>query len=177
MTASAIEPGRSTSVVIRRLGPDDWQDLRSARLAALRDSPDAFTADLGQEEARTPDGWRALAERSEWAGAWEDGQIVGIACLSAPEPIAPTRPFIESVWVTPQHRRHGLVREMLDELERSAKADGATHLQLWVLDTNDDAYYAYLKLDYHRPGRAQDSAKSRGDGTFVQENLMVKPLW
>jgi GNAT superfamily N-acetyltransferase len=177
--ASALEFERFPPVRIKLLGPNDWQDLRTARLAALRDSPDAFVANLADELACRLEDWRARIERSIWAGAWEDGQIVGIACLSAAEPSEPTRPFIESVWVTPEHRRRGLVRRMLDELERPALAEGATHLQLWVLETNYGAFDAYLKLDFHPPvpPRVHNSPKLREDGTYVKEHLMVKPLW
>lgn len=58
-----------------------------------------------------------------------------------------------------------------------ARASGAECLQLWVLETNDSAYDAYLKLDFYPvPDREQDSWKPRRDGTFVRERLMVKPL-
>jgi ribosomal protein S18 acetylase RimI-like enzyme len=177
LPASAPESERCSSVKIRLLASADWQDLRSARLAALKDSPDAFTATLADEMARKPADWRARIERSVWAGAWENGHVVGIACLSAAEPEEPTRWFIESVWVTPRHRRQGLVRRMLHKLERPARVAGATHLQLWVLDTNYAAVDAYLKLDFQlEPERVHNSTKPCEDG-FVQEHLMVKPLW
>jgi GNAT superfamily N-acetyltransferase len=159
------------------LGPDDWHDLRTARLSALRDSPHAFVAALADEMVGTPDDWKARIAGSVWAGAWEDGHVVGIACLSAPELSAPTKPFIESVWVTPGRRRKGLSRKMLERLETTALAAGATHLQLWVLETNYAAIDVYLKLAFEeRPERMHDSEKPSGDGTFVQERLMVKQL-
>jgi ribosomal protein S18 acetylase RimI-like enzyme len=176
--ASTLEFERLPPVRIKLLGRNDWRDLRSVRLAALRDSPDAFVARLDDELARSPREWRVVIERSAWAGAWVDERIVAIACLSAAEPDEPKRPFVESVWVTPQHRRQGLVQAMLHELEKPARAERATHLQLWVLETNQVARDAYLKLDFHPvPERAQDSMKRRGDGTSVQEHLMVKQLW
>jgi ribosomal protein S18 acetylase RimI-like enzyme len=177
-SATKSKPERWTQVKIEILGQDDWQDLRSARLAALRESPDAFVATLADELARTPEDWKLSIEQSVWAGAWENGHIVGIACLSAADPDAPKQPSIESVWVTPQHRRQGIVRDMLAKLESPARADGATHLQLWVLETNYAAFDAYLKLDFQEvPESSHDSEKARGDGTIVQERLMVKQLW
>jgi ribosomal protein S18 acetylase RimI-like enzyme len=177
--AAEFDTERRSSVMIRVLGLDDWHALQAARLAALRDSPDAFVATLGDEEARSPEDWKLSIKRSVWAGAWDNGQIVGIACLAAAESTATKRPFIESVWLMPDYRGHDLVRGMLEALEESARADGATHLQLWVLENNGAAVRAYDKLDFRPPvpERVQDSAKPSGIGTFVQEHLMVKCLW
>lgn len=173
---SAPGPGLS-SPIVRRLGPPDWRDLRSARLAALGDAPDAFVATPANEVARTRQGWIDSIKLTVWAGAWVDGRIVGIACLTAAEPIEPTRPFVESVWVAPEYRGRGLVRDMLRVLEDVARRRGATHLQLWVLATNRRASVAYLSLDFVEvPARAQDSKKLSDDDTPVQEHLMVRPL-
>jgi len=174
---STVGLGRCTRVTTRLLAADDWQDLRSARLAALSDSPHAFVATSAQEEGWEPEAWMARLARSDWAGAWDNDRIVGIACLSAPDPGEPKRPFVERVWVAPPHRRQGLVRKMLQELEGPARMAGATHLQLWVLDSNIEALHAYLKLDFHWVReRTQSLAKPDGSGS-VQEHLMVRPLW
>jgi ribosomal protein S18 acetylase RimI-like enzyme len=175
---SAVESDRCAPVEIDLLRPGDWQVLRSARLAALLDSPDAFVATLAAEVERTQDEWIASIESSTWAVARDGDEIVGVACLAAAVARARKKRFIESVWVMPKHRRQGLVRKMLWRLETEARAEGAKLLQLWVLETNDPAYDAYIKLDFYPvPDAVQDSWKPCGDGTaFVQERLMVKSL-
>ena len=173
---SEPQPDRA-SATVRRLGPPDWRDLRSARLAALVDAPDAFVATPADEVARTRKDWIAGIRLTVWAGAWVEGQIVGIACLSAAEPIEPTRPFVESVWVAPEYRGRGIVEDMLSVLEDAARRKGATHLQLWVLETNRRASTAYLNLDFVPvPARAQDSKKLSDDDKPVKEHLMVRSL-
>jgi ribosomal protein S18 acetylase RimI-like enzyme len=176
--ASVIESSRCFVVETDLLCPKtDWPLLMSARLRALQDSPDAFVATLTAEKKQTPEKWGAHYAGSTWAVARDGDEVVGIACLIAAQPDDPQARFIESVWVTPEHRRRGLVREMLWQLEGKARIGGAAFLKLWVLETNDSAYDAYLKLDFYAvPDRDQDSWKSRADGTFVQERLMVKPL-
>jgi ribosomal protein S18 acetylase RimI-like enzyme len=167
----------STQVEIDLLNSGDWPVLRSARLAALSDCPDAFVANPTAEVRRTAEEWIARIESSTWAVGWDGDEAVAVACLVAAVVNARKEWFIESVWVAPQYRRQGLVRKMLWRLEREARVDGAQRLQLWVLETNDLAYNAYLKLDFHPvPDALQDSRKPRGDGTFVRERLMVKPL-
>lgn len=169
----AVDADRWTPVEIDLLGPRDWRDLRSARLAALLDSPDAFVATLAAEAGRSPEKWIASIESSTWAVGRDDGEVVGIACLAAAVGGARKERFIESVWLTPAYRRQGIVRKMFGQLEGEARAEGAEYLQLWVLETHESAYDAYRKLDFHSPVPevVQYSAKPS-----VQERLMVKPL-
>lgn len=164
---------RCTRVNIDLLGPADWPILRSARLAALHDSPDAFVATLAAEARRTPDEWIASIKSSTWAVARDGVEVLGLACLAAPVSGARHAHFIESVWVRPVHRRQGLVRKMLQRLEGEARAEDVDYLQLWVLETNELAPDAYRKLDFHPsvPDVLQDSMKPG-----VRERLMVKQL-
>ena len=171
------EAERWTAVEIDLLCPSDWPLLRSARLAALSDSPDAFVASSAAEAKRSPEEWIISIKSSTWAVARDDGEVVGIARLVVPVVGAPTERFIESVWITPEHRRRGLVRKMLSRLESEARADEVDYLNLWVFETNDSAYDAYVKLGFSEvPEMMQDSWKSQADGAWVQERLMVKPL-
>ena len=177
VVATVVDADRWTTVEINLLRPGDWPILRAARLAALRDSPDAFVAFLEVEEERTPNEWIAGIESSSWVVARDGDDILSIARLVASGASDCKEYFIESVWVTPRHRREGLVRKMLWRLERQARAEGAACLNLWVLDTNFLAYDAYVKLDFYLVSDAeQDSWKPRGNEGFVQERLMVKQL-
>lgn len=175
---SVAGSGRRTVPQIALLDVGDWQDLRSARLAALEESPTAFVATSAVEATRPPEDWMTLLTVSTWAVARDEGEVVGIACLAAADPDAPEERFVECVWVTPRLRRRGLVRGMLRALGDNARAEGAERLQLWVLETNSAAYEAYVKLNFRSPvpDVVHDSTKRRDDGTFVQERLMIRSL-
>lgn len=173
----AFAADRWTPVEIDLLDPNDWPVLRAARLAALHDSPCAFVATLAVEAGWADEQWVASIESSTWAVARAAGEVVGIACLVTADADCRMDYFIQSVWVTPMFRRQGLVRQMLWRLEGVARTRGAEYLKLWVLETNDTACDAYLKLDFFAVlDEVQASCKRRGDGTFVKERLMVKPL-
>ena len=77
-----------TDVTVRSLGEEDWQEFRAIRLAALRDSPDAFAASVDAEEGFEEDFWRLrlrrstrlVAVRREAEGSTV-GQSVGVVSL------------------------------------------------------------------------------------------------
>jgi GNAT superfamily N-acetyltransferase len=175
---ASSESGPCGTVDVDLLDPGDWRDLKTARLAALKDSPKAFVATLAREQARTAEEWIASLEEATWAVARDGGKVVGIACLTAAEPSAPQERFIQSVWVRLGYREQGVGRRMMQRLELAAWAGGAQRIKLWVLVTNDVAYRAYKKLDFHdpEPEIVQYPEEPRGDGKRVQERLMVKPL-
>ena len=67
-----------TDINVRPLHEDDWQDYRSVRLAALRESPEAFAATLEEEEAFGEELWRERMRRSARLIAERAGQEVGV---------------------------------------------------------------------------------------------------
>ncbi len=171
------EPVESTPrPVTSFLEPADWRHLRAMRLAALQDAPEAFVTTYVVERRRRRREWVALLTGSRWVVARQGDEIVGIACLAAPDDEGPKKRFIESVWVKPGRRRRGLVRRMVKELEGWARGEGAEALQLWVLDTNETAADAYVKLGFGWADRVQGSPKLWPDRTPVKERLMVRPI-
>jgi RimJ/RimL family protein N-acetyltransferase len=179
MGARTVDGVLVASVRVGVLSPSEWEDLRTGRLASLKDSPHAFAATLDQEEQRDRDDWIDLAKDRIWTVAREDGQVVGIAGMTPMDPDLPKVRFIESVWVACSRRQRGLVRLMLAELELYARDNGADRLQLWVLETNKQAVAAWEKLGFvePRPAVIAESPKSIPDGSGrVKERLMVKRL-
>jgi hypothetical protein len=70
-------------VQVDLLSPADWRTLRSMRIKALRDAPDAFLTTLADvKKWRTAD-WVAGIESSTWTVARAGREVVGIACLMA----------------------------------------------------------------------------------------------
>jgi ribosomal protein S18 acetylase RimI-like enzyme len=159
--------------VIVDLRPGDWQDLREARLAALEDSADAFVTARADEVQLSATDWRSSLG-STWVAARYGDQIIGIA-RSVVVPEEQGARYVESVWVHPDHRRRGVVRQMLSRLEAHARRHQDTRILLWVLETNIVAKAAYSRLGFTFDGTQQDSKKIGPDG-FVKELRMVKPV-
>lgn len=166
-----------TRVVVSELDRVEWWTLRSMRLAALDDAPHAFVTTWAAEWATGTKDWLDRFTVRTWIAARAGGAVVGIACLGPPDADAPHSHFVESVWVKPGYRWRGVLRQMLDELAIRARANGAKELRLWVLDTNESACTAYLKLDFSPlMDRVQDTVKLTAEGRVVRERLMSRPL-
>ena len=98
---------------LRRIEPGDGLLLKSVRLAALEDAPDAFSATLGTEAARTDDEWAERAEagssgmaRLTLFAVGEQGVIGLVGGYRATK--SSTTVELVSMWVNPNTRRTGV---------------------------------------------------------------------
>jgi ribosomal protein S18 acetylase RimI-like enzyme len=139
---------------LRFLRPADWRTLRQVRLAALRDSPDAFTSHYAHERWWTEKDWRRTLKSSTWIVAQKAGEVIGVA-RSGRERGIPRARNLESIWVAPTYRHQGLCRDLVLALAERERRMGATHLLLWVLDGNSDALCAYEALGFQMMGEPQ----------------------
>ena len=71
------EQGRPV-IEVRTLAEDEWATYREVRLRALKESPEAFAADLEDEAEYDEEFWRSRMNRSRRLLAEVDGQVVGV---------------------------------------------------------------------------------------------------
>jgi N-acetylglutamate synthase-like GNAT family acetyltransferase len=169
---------RSQSWKLHILYATDWQELQDTRLHALEESPHAFVATYAEEALLPESYWRSRIDSSTWTVAREGGQTIGLVRLITPADEPLDVRGIESVWVSPVRRYQGVVRSMMEELELRALDAGVARLRLWVLDTNESAEDAYVKLGYNveLPECIQPTRKLTGNGMPVHERRMVKDI-
>jgi ribosomal protein S18 acetylase RimI-like enzyme len=139
---------------VQPLKPTDWQELRTARLRALRDSPRAFASRYIYERRWGEPEWRRMFDDSIWLVAREAAKLIGLA-RSVGEPGKPSCRNLESIWVAPTHRRRGVFRALLDALSEIEGQLGATDLLLWVLEDNQVAQQVYEALGFRPTGESQ----------------------
>src|SRR5262245_32643705 len=114
---------------IERVGPADWQRVRTTRLHGLADAPDAFGRTLAEEQAR-PD--------SLWSDRLSNPAT---ACFLAVAPagdvgIAFGRPWDDregcaglfGMWVAPAARGQGISDALIDAVIAWARAGGYRRL-------------------------------------------------
>ena len=161
---------------IRTVQPEDWAELRTLRLAALRDedAPVAFCDAYDDAVVRSDDFWRDRATPAADGGAAThlvavagDGRWVGMLAVldetrraagilpppgSAESPALP-QVHLVSVYVRPEHRGTGvaeqLVRAAVDWSWRHTRAE---RVRLWAHGDNARAFAFYLRLGFTRTG-------------------------
>jgi ribosomal protein S18 acetylase RimI-like enzyme len=145
-------------VDVRRVQSDEWQELRAIRLAALRDTPDAFGGTYEQSSSRPDEWWVDWARRSAESGAQAmflafDGDApVGIAGTYLDDDDG--RRNVIAMWVDPQQRGAGIGRALLDAVVEFVRAQGASELVLGVTDGNDAARRLYESYGFAENGES-----------------------
>jgi ribosomal protein S18 acetylase RimI-like enzyme len=143
-------------VVVRQVGPDEWELLRDVRLAALAEAPYAFGSTYAREAAFTEEQWRGrLASRAvtlfAFADELADGQPAGLAGVYEEDGVAD----IVSMWVRPAARGHGVGEALVMAAADWAKARDHETLYLWVTESNDAARKLYERCGFTVTGERQ----------------------
>ena len=136
------------------LAPTDWRLLRAARLEALLESPAAFASRYDHESTWGEAEWRCLFATATWIVAREAHRVIGLA-RSVGESERPLSRHLESIWVAPTHRRHGVFSHLLHALAEREHKMGVTDLLLWVMEDNYSARRAYEALGFELTGERQ----------------------
>jgi RimJ/RimL family protein N-acetyltransferase len=136
--------------------------LRELRLAALRDSPGAFTATAEGDAERPMRHWDDLARGPGTvllAGDW--GGMAGIY-------IDEGRPHVWGMWVAPEHRRAGAGRALIHAAAHWARVRAFETLVLDVRETQGGARAFYEALGFTPMG------EGRRDG-LIGVGLPLRP--
>lgn len=142
---------------VRQARATDWEALRTLRLRALADAPEAFASTLEQEAALPDEVWRRRAEGGPGLAnfiADKDGVDVGLAAIFA-EPNAPGCMQLVSMWVDPLYRRQGAARALVDRAVGWAADRQARGVILWVVERNTAARSFYERIGFQPTGERQ----------------------
>ena len=149
---------------VRPTTAEDWELVRSVRLAALREAPYAFRRTYEEASQNTEEVWRQqagdrtalgmpcvtfVAVRPDGTGA---GMAVGID--------DGTKVHVVAVWVAPEERGTGLFDRLMDAVTGWAPREVLT---LTVAEGNDRAFAAYRRHRYEVVGEES--------GELVMERL------
>ncbi|MER6304196.1 GNAT family N-acetyltransferase [Kitasatospora sp. NPDC001539] len=144
---------------IERIGREDWQRLRTVRLAQLLDTPMAFGEPYEYARHQGEGNWRA---RTDWLN--EPGKIGLVAVddsdewvatmLSIPSKDQPASVDLIGVWVDPAHRgrERGVADALLDAVIDWARAGGARRMLLGVHEENHRAAAFYERRGFEYTG-------------------------
>ena len=164
-----------TDITVRALGEDDWETYRSVRLAALRESPEAFAATVDEEQAYDEAYWRTRMNRSARLVAERAGEAVGVVSVGTAKASDEGAGELFGLWVRPEARGSGVATRLVKDGAEIAARRGDSHLVYWVGTENGRAVafasgMGFRPTDYRRPM----GVVSEEDGE--EEIAMVLPL-
>lgn len=144
---------------VRRAQADDWREYRSIRLAALRDSPGAFSSTLADAERLTDDDWRRRCDAAACFLATVDGQPAGLVAGLVEDGHAE----LVSMWVAPAHRGSGVASMLVEAVVGWAATAGHARIALWVTVDNLRAQRLYSRHGFESTGEIQPMREDTPD--------------
>lgn len=138
---------------VRQIKSGEWELLKRVRLAALTDSPDAFSSTLERENAFPDETWRERTRDSAdgihsfCAVALDDDSEIGIA-VGLSDADDATRCYLVSMWVAPSFRGTEVARSLVEAVADWAKQRNASLLLAGVTPCNERALSFYKKVGF-----------------------------
>lgn len=143
-------------IEIAPLSPSLAMELKTARLAALLDSPLAFGRTYAGESQLSDTDWR------ERARLWSSAGSICYLAMDGPVPCGiisgkvdkddPQRAWVMSMWVARSCRRTGLAARLVGAVELWAQEIGIQELRLSVVNNNAAAIRFYEKCGFVMTG-------------------------
>jgi GNAT superfamily N-acetyltransferase len=138
-------------VKIVALKPGDEDRLKSIRLRALREAPDAFGSTYLEVAARPPESWTSQLNSLVTHIAVIDDQDVGVV-RGSPDEVSASRVWLISMWVAPEARGRGVGEALVRSIVDWAKRAAAIELVLEVGVHNDPARALYKRMGFEETG-------------------------
>ena len=136
---------------IEPLCTGEEERLRSIRLRALQDTPDAFGTTVDEAAALPLKSWTEQLATLPTFIAVIDREDVGIVRFS-PDTKRPETGWLISMWVAPEVRRAGVGSRLIDTLIAFASSAGFTRIELDVGDWNTSAISLYASKGFETTG-------------------------
>ena len=139
---------------VRRLTPDDALLLRSVRLQALVDAPEAFGSTYEREVAFTDDVWEARlapAANPHFVDEDDNGTVQGLVAGVRAEG-DPTTIYLVAMWVAAKARGAGSADRLVRSVIEWAGSEKAQLVRLHVMENNRRAERVYQRHGFARTG-------------------------
>jgi len=127
---------------------NDFDRLRALRLAALKDTPDAFGAKYEDEAEKPILDWQNRLKNTNWCFVVADGVDVGLLAVDRAEKDRNSDCWLSSWWIHQDHRGSGIPKLMLNWLEQLCIEKNWEKIGLGVWPDNLRAISAYKKLGF-----------------------------
>jgi ribosomal protein S18 acetylase RimI-like enzyme len=137
-----------TPLLIRPTTEEDWEILKTIRLAALLDSPTAFGLSYATAASYSDQQWRDRASpqiQPEFVIAMRQGQAIG---LIGDAVNASGEYNLIAMWIRPQDRGVGIAGRLVNAIQARAIERGHQRIVLSVSPDNADAVSMYRRQGF-----------------------------
>ncbi len=147
------------TITIRRIRTGEAGLFKSLRLAALKESPYAFSSTYESARQRSPSSWQlqadSTAEGTDRATflAFSDEVPIGLTSAYRSQD-KPDEAEVLQVWVAPHYRGSQVARELLEAALRWCESNGIRRVMAAVTTGNDRALRFYSKHGFTAQGPA-----------------------
>jgi RimJ/RimL family protein N-acetyltransferase len=135
-------------VLIQPAAKSEAQRLRSLRLAALKDAPYAYGAKYEVDKDKPISFWQESLEISNWFFVSVDEEDIGLIGVEKAGADRISDCWIFGWWIAEQYRGKGIVKLMLDEIDKFCLENNWLHQGLGVWPENQRAVAAYINLGF-----------------------------
>ncbi|MCD6077722.1 MAG: family N-acetyltransferase [Ramlibacter sp.] len=150
-------------MLVRMLGPADATLVRSLRLRALREHPDAFTSSYEQDRDLPVEATAQRLSAHPFWGAYHHAELCGFVGLERElRPKSRHKATVMGMYVAPEAGGHGVGRRLLDALIAHARMNGVESLVLTVTDGNERAQRLYEAAGFRSFGIEPDAIRVAG---------------
>jgi RimJ/RimL family protein N-acetyltransferase len=165
----------SQDLLVRPTTEADADAFREMRLEALRNHPEAYSADYDEQANFSREQWLERLRNGNTFVACEGDTLVGMAGIFRDgTPKTQHKGKIWGVYVRPNFRGHGLAQRLVNTCVDWARAQQLRYVMLAVITTNTSAVNAYKKCGFAIYGVEPDGLF--WDNVYYDEFVMIKWL-
>jgi GNAT superfamily N-acetyltransferase len=141
----------SPAPVVRPCGADDAPSLRSIRLEALADTPEAYGSTYAEARRWSIDRWETMSRDWNFYLAEYQGRVVGMASGGLNDQRPGTR-WLYGMYVAPDMRGTGVAGQLVGVVEQWARGEGVSSLYLHVTEKLARARGFYERIGFRSTG-------------------------
>jgi GNAT superfamily N-acetyltransferase len=144
---------RESTLTIARCGPHDWEGLRTIRLEALSDTPEAYGSTYEESVRWSDSQWKNAASTRLYYLAYRDRRVVGMVSGGLNDAHPGTR-WLYGMYVTPSERGAGTAAQLVQSIGDWATSQGVQEIYLHVGSSVPRARAFYEKVGFRVTGEA-----------------------
>ncbi len=162
-------------IKIRLLNENDAVKYKEKRIEALQNHPEAFSSSVEEEMEYSIEvhASRLRAVNAYTFGAFEEDKLVGVVTLVTEiKRKLKHRSDIFAMYVTPQVRRYGVGKQLMNAaIEKAKEIGGVEQVYLTVSSNNTAAKNLYESIGFKLIGNDPRSMKI--DDNYIGEDMMA----